>query len=181
MSAKRRYHGSHGRGRGGRKKPNHGRMMLQSELEERGWSVEMRKHLLPPAGRVNVPDGRGGAVSERFWWERDVLAKENTQEFRLQKEKEQSKQRRRARQMEEFCRRMAALPGNYYNFHPGSHVGQGRVSVGARYEASFLFAHRTDQQRKDLPGTGALENSCVRHISWPASLACTRNLRPLSC
>ena len=22
-------------------------------------------------------------------------------------------------------RRMAALPGNYYNFHPGSHVGQG--------------------------------------------------------
>lgn len=26
-------------------------------------------------------------------------------------------------------RRMAALPGNYYNFHPGSHVGQG-VDVG---------------------------------------------------
>lgn len=23
-------------------------------------------------------------------------------------------------------RRMAALPGNYYNFHPGSHVGQGK-------------------------------------------------------
>ena len=26
-------------------------------------------------------------------------------------------------------RRMAALPGNYYNFHPGSHVGQG-IDIG---------------------------------------------------
>ena len=25
-------------------------------------------------------------------------------------------------------RRMAALPGNYYNFHPGSHVGQGKYT-----------------------------------------------------
>ena len=24
-------------------------------------------------------------------------------------------------------RRMASLPGNYYNFHPGSHVGQGKI------------------------------------------------------
>ena len=108
MSAKRRHHGRHGH-RGGHKKPSHGRMILQRELEERGWSVEMRKHLLPPAGRVNVPDGKGGAVSERFWWERDVLAKEASEDFRLQKEKEEGKQRRRARQMEEFCRRMEQL------------------------------------------------------------------------
>ena len=27
--------------------------------------------------------------------------------------------------LEDDLRRMAALPGNYYNFHPGSHVGQG--------------------------------------------------------
>lgn len=27
--------------------------------------------------------------------------------------------------LEEDLRRMASLPGNYYNFHPGSHVGQG--------------------------------------------------------
>ena len=26
-------------------------------------------------------------------------------------------------------RRMAALPGNFYNFHPGSHVGQGREAA----------------------------------------------------
>ena len=29
-------------------------------------------------------------------------------------------------------RRMAALPGNFYNFHPGSHVGQGRIQVFRR-------------------------------------------------
>ena len=27
--------------------------------------------------------------------------------------------------MEDDLRRMEYLPGNYYNFHPGSHVGQG--------------------------------------------------------
>ena len=34
-------------------------------------------------------------------------------------------------------RRMAALPGNYYNFHPGSHVGQG-VEAGISYIADAL-------------------------------------------
>ena len=34
-------------------------------------------------------------------------------------------------------RRMAALPGQYYNFHPGSHVGQG-VDAGIEYIASAL-------------------------------------------
>ena len=34
-------------------------------------------------------------------------------------------------------RRMAALPGQYYNFHPGSHVGQG-VDAGIDYIASAL-------------------------------------------
>ena len=34
-------------------------------------------------------------------------------------------------------RRMAALPGNYYNFHPGSHVGQG-VEAGIGYIADAL-------------------------------------------
>ena len=33
--------------------------------------------------------------------------------------------------LEDDLRRMAALPGNYYNFHPGSHVGQGAdVGIG---------------------------------------------------
>ena len=34
-------------------------------------------------------------------------------------------------------RRMAALPGQYYNFHPGSHVGQG-VDAGIDYIADAL-------------------------------------------
>ena len=34
-------------------------------------------------------------------------------------------------------RRMAALPGNFYNFHPGSHVGQG-VEAGVGYIAAAL-------------------------------------------
>ena len=34
-------------------------------------------------------------------------------------------------------RRMAALPGQYYNFHPGSHVGQG-VDAGIGYIATAL-------------------------------------------
>ena len=34
-------------------------------------------------------------------------------------------------------RRMAALPGNFYNFHPGSHVGQG-VDAGVEYISSAL-------------------------------------------
>ena len=34
-------------------------------------------------------------------------------------------------------RRMAALPGNFYNFHPGSHVGQG-VEAGIDYIAQTL-------------------------------------------
>ena len=34
-------------------------------------------------------------------------------------------------------RRMAALPGNFYNFHPGSHVGQG-VDAGIDYIAKAV-------------------------------------------
>ena len=34
-------------------------------------------------------------------------------------------------------RRMAALPGNFYNFHPGSHVGQG-LETGVEYISSAL-------------------------------------------
>ena len=39
--------------------------------------------------------------------------------------------------LEDDLRRMAALPGNFYNFHPGSHVGQG-VDAGIDYIASAL-------------------------------------------
>ena len=37
--------------------------------------------------------------------------------------------------LEDDLRRMAALPGNFYNFHPGSHVGQG-TEAGIEYIAA---------------------------------------------
>ncbi len=39
--------------------------------------------------------------------------------------------------LEDDLRRMAALPGNFYNFHPGSHVGQG-VEAGIGYISEAL-------------------------------------------
>lgn len=39
--------------------------------------------------------------------------------------------------LEDDLRRMAALPGNFYNFHPGSHVGQG-LEAGVDYIARAL-------------------------------------------
>ena len=42
-------------------------------------------------------------------------------------------------------RRMAALPGNFYNFHPGSHVGQG-VETGITQIAALLNTVLTEEQ-----------------------------------
>ena len=41
--------------------------------------------------------------------------------------------------LEDDLRRMSALPGNFYNFHPGSHVGQG-VETGISQIAEALKA-----------------------------------------
>ena len=49
-------------------------------------------------------------------------------------------------------RRMAALPGNFYNFHPGSHVGQG-VETGIGYICDALKEAMTP----DYPVTVLLE------------------------
>ena len=54
--------------------------------------------------------------------------------------------------LEDDLRRMAALPGNYYNFHPGSHVGQG-VEVGIEQISDALKA----ALRHDYPVTVLLE------------------------
>ena len=42
-------------------------------------------------------------------------------------------------------KRMEATPGNYYNFHPGSHVGQG-LEVGIQKIAEVLNAVLTEEQ-----------------------------------
>ena len=49
-------------------------------------------------------------------------------------------------------RRMAALPGNFYNFHPGSHVGQG-VEAGIDYICQAL----KKAMEPDYPVTVLLE------------------------
>ena len=49
-------------------------------------------------------------------------------------------------------RRMAALPGNFYNFHPGSHVGQG-TEAGIDYIAAAL----RQAMNPDYPVTVLLE------------------------
>lgn len=54
--------------------------------------------------------------------------------------------------MADDLRRMAAIPGNYYNFHPGSHVGQG-TDVGIDHIVSLLNAVLTP----DLQTTVLLE------------------------
>jgi deoxyribonuclease-4 len=54
--------------------------------------------------------------------------------------------------LEDDLRRMAAVPGQFYNFHPGSHVGQG-VEAGVDQIAQALKA----ALRHDYPVTVLLE------------------------
>ena len=63
--------------------------------------------------------------------------------------------------LEDDLRRMAALPGNFYNFHPGSHVGQG-TEEGIEYIAAALRnALRHDYPVKVLLETMAGKGSEV--------------------
>ncbi len=54
--------------------------------------------------------------------------------------------------LEDDLRRMAALPGNFYNFHPGSHVGQG-TEAGIEQISQAL----KNALRHDYPVTVLLE------------------------
>lgn len=64
-----------------------------------------------------------------------------------------------ARMMSEDLALMEHLPGNYYNFHPGSHVGQG-VETGCRQIADMLDrVVRPDQQTTVLLETMAGKGS----------------------
>lgn len=60
--------------------------------------------------------------------------------------------------MEDDLRRMEYLPHNYYNFHPGSHVGQG-VDVGIKYITDLLNEilrpeHKTTVLLETMAGKG---------------------------
>jgi deoxyribonuclease-4 len=54
--------------------------------------------------------------------------------------------------LEDDLRRMAAIPGNFYNFHPGSHVGQG-MNMGIEQISEALY----QAMKPDYPVTVLLE------------------------
>ena len=58
-------------------------------------------------------------------------------------------------------RRMAALPGNFYNFHPGSHVGQGAETGIAQIAAALRKALEPDYPVEVLLETMAGKGSEV--------------------
>ena len=63
-------------------------------------------------------------------------AKERAREFALEA-------------MAEDLQRMEALPGNYYNFHPGAHVGQGS-DAGRSFEELALIIEGVADKRPEL-------------------------------
>ena len=62
-------------------------------------------------------------------------------------------------------RRMASMPGNFYNFHPGSHVGQG-VEAGIGYIADALKKALSH----GYPVTVLLETMAGKGRSWQAQV-----------
>ena len=64
-----------------------------------------------------------------------------------------------AQVLEDDLRRMAALPGNFYNFHPGSHVGQGTEAGIGHIAAALKNALRHDYPVKVLLETMAGKGS----------------------
>ena len=82
----------------------------------------------------------------------------------------------------EDLERMANLPGQYYNVHPGSHVGQGS-EAGIDYIAQALRA----AMAPDYPVTVLLETMAgkalwwylVRAIAVRCAMRCLLHLRPI--
>lgn len=70
--------------------------------------------------------------------------------------------------MEDDLKRMEYVPGNCYNFHPGSHVGQG-VETGIRKIAEVLNAVLTSSQTttvllETMSGKGSEVGSCFEEL-----------------
>lgn len=74
--------------------------------------------------RILDADGFGQLVAHAPYTYNPCSAKERAREFALEA-------------MAEDLQRMEALPGQYYNFHPGAHVGQG-VEAGVELIADTL-------------------------------------------
>lgn len=72
---------------------------------------------------------------------------------------------------DDLCR-MEYTPGNYYNFHPGSHVGQGRMP-----ESNGLRRHLTRCSRRSRRRRFSLRRWREKAVRWEEALRnCARLL-----
>lgn len=72
--------------------------------------------------------------------------------------------------MSDDLRRMEYLPGNYYNFHPGSHVGQG-IEMGIEQITEMLNQVITPEQNtmillETMSGKGSEVGSRFEELNW---------------
>ena len=72
--------------------------------------------------------------------------------------------------LEDDLRRMSLLPGHYYNFHPGSHVGQGvDTAVAQICDALNSVLHSefpVTVLLETMSGKGSEVGSCFEELKW---------------
>ena len=70
--------------------------------------------------------------------------------------------------LKDDLRRMAALPGNYYNFHPGSHVGQGSnvaiEQIAAALKEALAPGYPVTVLLETMSGKGSEVGGCFEEL-----------------
>lgn len=77
-------------------------------------------------------------------------------------------------------RRMAALPGNYYNFHPGSHVGQGVETgidqIAAALRRAMTPGYPVQVLLETMAGKGSEIGGSFQELRWILDAVDNENL-----
>lgn len=77
-------------------------------------------------------------------------------------------------------RRMAALPGNYYNFHPGSHVGQGVETgidqIAAALRRAMAPGYPVQVLLETMAGKGSEIGGSFQELRWILDAVDNENL-----
>jgi deoxyribonuclease-4 len=72
--------------------------------------------------------------------------------------------------LEDDLRRMAALPGQYYNFHPGSHVGQGLEAgveqIAAALKNALRHGYPVTVLLETMAGKGSEVGGRFEELKW---------------
>ncbi len=72
--------------------------------------------------------------------------------------------------LEDDLRRMAAVPGNFYNFHPGSHVGQGTQAgieyISAALKAALRHGYPVKVLLETMAGKGSEIGGSFQELRW---------------